>query len=284
MAEKLAERLVLGSVASILMALGLLLMKSRGAALPAAQGANFVRAIFRWLRDPVWLAGLILQSLGFALYLFALSAAPVSMLAVMMQGGIAVFVVFATIFLRERASLREWVGIVGILAAMILLSLSLGGENPAENSSPARVAALSLAAVGLSAAPFMSGPLRAHGLAPAIASGVAFGLGSVYAKLMTTALTAAPIFGIAAILANPWVYLTIMANVAGLVLLQNSFHWARGVIAMPLSSACSNLVPIVGGVLALGEGLPADATGATMRIGAFALTILSSGFLAAVHD
>ena len=45
------------------------------------------------------------------------------------------------------------------------------------------------------------------------------------------------------------------ANLAGMVMLQNSFHQARGIITMPLSSALSNLVPIVGGMLAFGEGL-----------------------------
>ncbi len=49
---------------------------------------------------------------------------------------------------------------------------------------------------------------------------------------------------------------------------------------MPLSSACSNLVPIVGGMAAFGEALPANPLAATLRIGAFALTVAASASLA----
>lgn len=73
----------------------------------------------------------------------------------------------------------------------------------------------------------------------------------------------------------PWL-LGLLVATAGFVLLQNSFHWARGIIAMPLSSALSNLVPIVGGIVAFGEKLPSDTASALLRVGTFVLTILAS--------
>ena len=72
----------------------------------------------------------------------------------------------------------------------------------------------------------------------------------------------------------------IASNFGGLVLLQNSFHWARGIIAMPLSSGISNLVPIVGGIIAFDESLPPDSISVTLRIAAFILTILASVLVA----
>lgn len=284
MADQLAASLALGVAASVVMAFGLLLMKSHAAALPVAQGFKILHAIVRWASDPVWLAGLVLQSAGFTLYLFALADAPVSMLAVMMQGGVAVFVLFAVVFLHERASLSEWVGIAGILVAMLLLTLSLGNEVHADTYNSADLTLLSLAAIGIAAAPFFIRVLRVDGVAAAIASGIVSGLGSLYCKPMTVVWAHTASAGIAILAANPWIYLTIAANIAGLVLLQNSFHCARGVIAMPLSSALSNLVPIAGGVVALGESLPPGTGAAAMRLGAFLLTILASGFLAVSSD
>ena len=79
---------------------------------------------------------------------------------------------------------------------------------------------------------------------------------------------------------HQWLYPRIVANIAGLILLQNSFHSARGIIAMPLSSAVSNVVPILGGMAAFSETLPADPSAALLRILAFALTIASSALLA----
>src|SRR5579859_598986 len=108
--------LLAGFAASILLALGLLMMKSRGEELPAAEGAGMLRAIAKWIGDPRWIGGLAVETAGYALYVAALADAPVSILAVVMQGGIAAFVVLAAVVLHERANPREWMGIAGIVA------------------------------------------------------------------------------------------------------------------------------------------------------------------------
>ena len=82
------------------------------------------------------------------------------------------------------------------------------------------------------------------------------------------------------IVGNPWVYAMMVANLSGMVMLQNSFHQARAIITMPLSSALSNLVPIAGGMIAFGERLPSEPTAAAMRVCAFILTIAASTMLA----
>jgi hypothetical protein len=125
--------------------------------------------------------------------------------------------------------------------------------------------------------------LRQSGAATAIASGIALGFASLYTKPLADRLAAAPDLGalVPTLLASPYSYLTIVANVAGLVMLQNSFAMGRGIIAMPLSSAISNLIPIVGGIAVFGERLPDDPRTATVRAGAFVLTIVASAALAA---
>src|ERR1700720_1665723 len=115
--------LVLAVLASTLMALGLLMMKSRAAALPDARGTGIVRGVLAWLRDPMWLGGMGVQMAGWVMYVTAVSQAPVSMVAVMMQGGIALFVIFSVVVLGERARAAEWAGIVAIVVGMILLSI-----------------------------------------------------------------------------------------------------------------------------------------------------------------
>ncbi len=63
-------------------------------------------------------------------------------------------------------------------------------------------------------------------------------------------------------------------------MLQNAFHRARGLIAMPLSSALSNLVPIAGGMVAFGERLPDEPALAAMRVAAFVMTIAGGVLMA----
>jgi drug/metabolite transporter (DMT)-like permease len=221
------------------------------------------------------------QALGYALYVAALSDAPISLVAVMMQGGIALFVIFSVLFLREQATPREWTGIVGIVAAMVMLacSLNVGAAGGAVNVKSLSVfTAISLGVAGL---PFAIARIRQGGIATAIASGIAFGLGSIYTKPLADTFAAHASAGpMLRMFVQPWLYLISAANIAGLILLQNSFHAARGIIAMPLSSAISNLVPIVGGMLAFGEVLPDEPLAASLRVAAFVLTVGSSALLA----
>ena len=283
MAEKpgLMLYLGLGLVASVLLAAGLLMMKSRSTTLPPARAGSIMRSLLIWIRDPMWIGGLGVQALGYALYVVSLSDAPVSLVAVMMQAGIGLFVVFAVLFLHERANWREWSGIGGIAIATVLLSRSLASGAAQGHATNLALFILTGIAVALCVGPYGFARLRRGGVAAAIASGVAFGLASLYTKALTDTFLAQTGSGVTMrVLANPWLYYMSAANIAGLILLQNSFHATRGIVAMPLSSAISNVVPILGGMAAFGETLPADPTAAMLRVASFVLTVLSSGLLA----
>ncbi len=268
-------------VASALMALGLLMMKSRSAHLPIAAGANAIGAIVAWIRDPMWIGGLGVQTAGWALYVIAVSRAPVSMVAVMMQGGIALFVIASVVILGERANRREWAGIGAIVFGMLMLTLSLQTGETEAAFEPGTLLIFSALLTVAGLAPMAVARLNASGAAAAILSGVAFGLGGLFTKAMTEEFIAGGAASLALrIVSNPYVYGLIVANIAGIVLLQNSFHSARGIIAMPLSGALSNIVPIAGGMIVFGERLPAGSTAAAMRVGAFVLTIAAGALVA----
>jgi drug/metabolite transporter (DMT)-like permease len=276
--------LVLAVLASTLMALGLLMMKNRAASLPEARGTRVIGAVIAWLRDPMWAGGMGVQIAGWVFYVIAVSQAPVSMVAVMMQGGIALFVIFSVVVLGERARISEWAGIIAIVIGMILLSMSLSAGASQGAINGRTVIELSIALIVAAAASFASPRLARGGMAQAIGSGIAFGLAGLFTKAMTDAFEANGAGLAMGIFTNPWIPAMVVANLTGMVMLQNSFHQARGIITMPLSSALSNLVPIVGGMLAFGERLPRDPIAAAMRIAAFVLTIAASTTLAASQE
>ncbi len=276
--------LVLAVLASTLMALGLLVMKSRAQALPIARGLRTITSVLAWLRDPRWTGGLAVQVAGWGFYIIAVAHAPVSMVAVMMQGGIALFVLFSVLALGERARPAEWAGIVAIVIGMLLLSMSLSAGASQGAANARIVVTLAVVLVIVAAAAFMQPRLARSGTAQAIGSGLAFGLAGLFTKAMTDSFEASSAGFAMRVVMNPWPYAMIAANVSGMVMLQNSFHQARGIITMPLSGALSNLVPIAGGMLAFGERLPADPIAATMRIAAFLLTIAASTTLAVAEE
>ncbi len=276
--------LVLAVLASTLMALGLLMMKSRATALPDARGARVISGVLAWLRDPMWTGGMCVQLVGWVLFVISVSQAPVSMVAVMMQGGIALFVCFSVVVMGERARPAEWAGIVAIVVGMILLSMSLSAGASQGAIDGRIVMAFSAGLLIVAAASFTHPRLARNGTAQAVSSGIAFGLASIFTKAATDTFEAGSTELVLRVLTDPWIYAMVAANISGMIMLQNSFHQARGIITMPLSGALSNLVPIVGGMLAFGERLPADPVAATMRIAAFILTIAASTTLAITEE
>jgi uncharacterized membrane protein len=276
--------LSLAIIASALMALGLLMMKTRSAHLPMAAGAKTIGAIVAWLRDPMWIGGLGVQTAGWACYVIAVARAPVSMVAVMGQGGIALFVVASVVILGERATPREWVGIAAIVFGMLMLTLSLRGDEAEGAFAPATLLIFTALLTAAGLAPMAVARMNANGTAAAIFSGVAFGLGALFTKAMTLEFAGDAASLVLRLASNPYVYGMIVANIVGIVLLQNSFHSARAIIAMPLSGALSNIVPIIGGMIVFGEGLPAGSTAAAMRVGAFVLTIAAGALLAGSRE
>ncbi len=276
--------LSIATVASLLMALGLLMMKSRSGHLPMAAGAKTVGAIVAWLRDPIWIGGLAVQTAGWACYVVAVSRAPVSMVAVMMQGGIALFVIASVAILGERANPREWVGIGAIVFGVVMLTMSLSGGEAASGFEPGTLLVfVALVTLG-GLAPMAVVRMNASGAAAAILSGVAFGLGAMFTKSMTLEFSSGAAASALRIASSPYVYCMLAANIVGIVMLQNSFHSARAIIAMPLSGALSNIVPIVGGMIVFGERLPAGSVAAAMRVGAFVLTIAAGALLAGSRE
>ena len=272
--------LFLAAVSSVLLAVGLLMMKSRADVLPAAYGENLPRAVLQWLRDPMWTGGLVVQAAGYALYVFSLTNAQISMVAVMQQGGIALFVVLSITLLGERARPSEWAGIFAIILGMLMLTLSLSADDSEGVMDPRALLALSALLTVAGLAPYAIERLRSNGIAAAILSGMVFGLAGLFAKGMTDDLAARESVPFTLrVVSDPCIYGVIVCNIAGLVLLQNSFNAGRGIIVMPLSSALSNIVAIVGGMAAFAEHLPGDRTSAAMRIIAFLLTVAGSALL-----
>lgn len=285
MAGPLSLYLLIALIASALFAFGLLMMKSRAWKLPPAKGAATLRAIAAWIRDPIWSAGLIVQTLGYALFIVALAGAPISMVSVMMQGGIGLFVLFAVVFLGERARPNEWAGIAITMLGMLILGLSVSGKEAQTPAGTFAMVLLSAVLLAIGYLPMRVRRFRENGIGAAIFSGVIFGLATIYTKAMADSYAAAASLGfLVRVAVNPYVYGVIITNIVGMVALQNSFSASRGIIAMPLSSALSNILPIASGMLVFGERLPTEPTLATLRIAAFVLTVMGSVLLSNAQE
>jgi hypothetical protein len=128
-----------------------------------------------------------------------------------------------------------------------------------------------------------SGQPDARGIPLGIGSGVLLGLASISAGRLALVLEQSPPgHPLRQALSTPYAPLTLVANMAGFSLLLGAFRGNRASIVLALSGTLSNVIPILGGMVALGERLPPDLRVAPSRLLAFALTLGGTALLVRV--
>ncbi len=106
------------------------------------------------LRSGGWLAGLGLTAVGWAAYVFAVDAIPVSAARTVSGGSYAILALFSAVFLRAPLSLVEWLAVGAVTGGIVLLGLEERGAAAASVvvASPLRAGAGVAAILAVSAA------------------------------------------------------------------------------------------------------------------------------------
>lgn len=276
----------LAFIAALCIDIGLVLLKVRGDKVADGAGGRLRSLFGGYASDPLWLLGLFFQPLGYGFYLWALELAPLNIVQTTMSSGVVIFVLFAVCFLGDRLDRLEWVAIGAVVLGMILLGISLAPDAEGGRSliDSRVVLNLSLVLAGLSVAAWLalgtSGGPDGRRVALGIASGLLLGLASIYARGLALVLAQSPPGQLLRhAVTTPYATLTLFANMVGFFLLLGAFRGGRASIVMALSATLSNAVPIVSGMIALGERLPADLWLAASRLLAFTLTLGGAALL-----
>ena len=268
---------LLAILASTAMTVGLFLMKREADRLPSLDGGWRLRAWWAFFHNPWWVFGVVLQIVGYGLYLTALRDAPLSVVHTALNGGIAFFVVLAVLFLGERVRPLEWVGVGTVVAGLIVLSGCLSESAGAAHTAHGTLAfSVVLVIVAGFALAVDRAPGRAIGLS--IASGLTLGLAGIYAKALAGADS------LAAAVHSTDLLLTLGANMAGFALMQGALQAGRGVIVVPIFSVLSNLVPIAGGIIVYGEAFLGNGRTAVLRPLAFTLALGGAALLGVLGE
>jgi uncharacterized membrane protein len=279
-----AEAFLLAAAAAVTFDAGVLLLKARGDRLPPLGWPPKATVLRAYGADHLWLLGLLLQPAGYALYLWALALGQVALVQPVMSAGIVVFVGFAVLILGERLHRAEWLAVAAVAAGLFLLGSGRAPEGEAAagpTGAAWAVGIYSAGVIGAAAGWAIWGRGRASGVVLGVWSGALLGLASLYAKGFSTTLARlglGPWFW--TVVADPYLYLTTLGNVAGFYVLLNALRQARAGVVFALSSTLSNVVPIVGAMVGMGERLPEDTLAAALRIAALLLTLGGAAALA----
>ena len=268
----LALALVLTLISACALNAGYLIEHSVASQLPKLSLRQPVRSVGLLLGQRRWLAGFGSEVAGWALYVVALTLAPLSIVQATAAGGIALLAVMASRFTRVPLTRNERIGVIASVGGLALLGASLAGGH-VEGSDPGYAVVLGwLAASGVAAIVAVKLLSARIGGGPAygIATGLLFAAGDIATKMAVKGGDGGHLAFFAALIAF---------YAVGTGVLQAGFQRAAALTTAGIAILLTNALPIVAGMTIFGEPLPGGWLGA-LRIAAFAAVIVGAVLLA----
>ncbi|GAB2723219.1 DMT family transporter [Streptomyces bullii] len=206
-----------------------------------------VALLWRALRQWRYVAGLMLDGLGFLLQVLALRSVPIYAVGAALAASLAVTAVVAARLLRVRLSRVEWAAVAVVCAGLALLGLASGAEGDRAGSAALRWAMLGTAA-GVLLLDGVGGrlPERVRALVLGLASGFGFGVVEVAVRLIDGVTPGA-------LLVNPAAYALLLGGGAAFLLLTSALQRGSVTAATAGMVLGETVGPALVGVVWLGD-------------------------------
>ncbi len=245
--------IIITLLATFSMQLGYLLWKVAADSLPKIGKEKFWFVVKGFLMNTKWVIGYLATTIGWLLLVKALDIGEISLVQPLMSVGDVFLIAMAVFFLKEKLLKFEWVGLFFIVAGATSLSFDVKDISTVNINWPHIYAYFSVALLVWITLMIARKKGRLE-IILALTSGVSFGIGGAFTKLMTTYLTTqGQQLESMYFVVNPFFPLMVIANIAGLVLLQMAFQNGRAAIVVPVQLAVLNIMSVIAGVTLFSE-------------------------------
>ncbi|WP_433463161.1 EamA family transporter [Spirillospora sp. CA-128828] len=257
--------------------LGFAVFKLAADRMPALRGNRIPHMVWSIVRNWIFLIALAVVLGGLTLQIMALRNLPLSTAVPIFMSGIVPLLLIALAFFGERLTAREWLSLVLIGAAILLLTGSLGGDEPIRSADAPlwKIAAVVAPAVLVPMLILVLGDHRPDGRHARPVTGIAYGLSSGFpvgtAELAIKGWSDDPHATGLRIAATPWPYLTVLAAAIGFGIMVMAFQRCRVSIVATVMTVSAKTYLLTMGTFMYGEPWPQDAAHSAMRLGALAL-------------
>ncbi|WLW58632.1 hypothetical protein [Streptomyces sp. YU58] len=271
-------------LANALYSVGFVLEKRALTSLPQVTVRQPVRLLGLVLRSPLWIGGSLALASGFAAQLAVYRTLPIAAAQGIFVSGLVLLVLLSARLLGEETTGRERYALGAILAALLMVVLSLReGADSVSQSAPYPLVLLvcvpSLAAgVWLYNAAERRSRHRHRapttGVEYGVAVGLLYGVSSLAIKGVSSHLTGSGLGGaIVELLRSPYPYLLLFTGAFGLVMSQAALQRCRASLIVPVCTTVTCLYTAVLGTLSFGEALPQDPLRLALRLAGIALAV-----------
>ena len=253
-------------------------LKHRGCQSAVAVDIRHPMRTARSLWTSKWFAiGMGVGGVAWALHVAAISMAPLSVVQIVLAGGVVLVAVMADRMFGYQVGRRQWIGLGLTAVGLGLLAVTM----PAQHDSGS---AFSLAPmIGFEAGLFGIGgllilgpragaPAEHHGVMLAAASGVLFGVCNVAVKALSGLVGMHGVMG----LLTPWIGVAMAASFIAFYASARSLQDGDPVEVIAITGTAANISCIAGGIIVFGDPLPGDTLGIVIQGIAFVMVIVAS--------
>jgi drug/metabolite transporter (DMT)-like permease len=225
-----------------------------------------------------WFAiGMLVGLVGWLLHVAAISLAPLSVVQVVLSGGVVLIAVMADRLFGFEVGTRQWWGLGLTALGLILLGITMptpGGSH--STFSMAAMVSFQGALFGLGGllilGPRAGAPAEHHGVMLAAASGMLFGVCNVAVKALSGFVAHDGVLG----LVSPWLLVAAAASATAFFASARSLQDGHAVEVIAITGTAANVSCIAGGILVFGDPMPGDALGIVVQAIAFTMVIVAS--------
>ncbi|WAZ27079.1 hypothetical protein STRCI_002703 [Streptomyces cinnabarinus] len=271
-------------LANVLYSTGFVLEKRALATLPEVSIRRPARLLRLVLGSPLWIGGSLALAAGFAAQLAVYRTLPIAAAQGLFVSGLVLLVLLSARLLGEETSGRERYALAAILAALLMVVLSLreGSENVSQDAPYPLILLVCVPSLAAGVWLYNSAERRTRhrhrlpttGVEYGVAVGLLYGVSSLAIKGVSSRLTADGWGGaLLGLLRSPYPYLLLFTGAFGLVMSQAALQRCRASLIVPVCTTVTCLYTAVLGTLSFGEALPEDPVRLTLRVAGIALAI-----------
>jgi len=212
----------------------------------------------------------------------AMAVAPLSLVQVVLAGGVVLLAVMAERVFGLRIGRRQWIGLGLTATGLLLLGMTVPGAHRSHATFSAAdmiafQACLIAAGTLLIVGPRIAAREQQYGFMLGAAAGILFGVSDVAIKGVSVIVAADGPRG----LLNPWTAVALAASIAAFYASAKGLQDGDAVPVIAITGTAGNVAGIVGGIAVFGDPLPRSPVVLTVQCIAFALVLVAAWLMPA---
>ncbi len=259
------------------------LYKHRGAC--AAPAVNMRRPVWSaraLFASPMFAIGMMIATGAWLFHVAAMSLAPLSIVQVVLAGGVVLLAIMAERMFGVAIGRRQWIGLALTAGGLMLLGVTLPVAHGAHShfSMAGMIsfeAGLIIVGTLLIAGPRIGAPEEHHGFMLGAAAGILFGVSDIAIKAISGLIAANGPAGVF----SPWLITCVAASVAAFYASAKGLQDGDPVPVIAITGAGANVAGVVGGIIVFGDPLSAHPVTLGLECLAFALVIMAAWLMPA---